>query len=193
VWIGSEIVKGIVEGLWEGLGGKALHDWMQGLGERIRNSLPFGLGRLLEGRNMPTVEELGLPAGSKIGATGRVKLPGQLTYGPMPSAAELETMRAAAEDLAKTRATAEVIPFRPPTAPTAPLAPPGAVMTPPSLLQQAKEAIPVRLDGEINNRLRVDMSPDLRAMLQEQRTSINLLRNQVEIGQSMGPAMGEAA
>jgi hypothetical protein len=63
----------------------------------------------------------------------------------------------------------------------------------PSLLQQAREAVPVRLDGEINNRLRVDMSPDLRAMLQEQRTSINLLRNQVEIGQSMGPAMGEAA
>lgn len=79
---------------------------------------------------------------------------------------------------------------QPAAAPPAPLAPTTA---PPELLAQARETA-VQLQGEIAQRLRVDMSPDLRAMLEENRTRINQLgvqvRSAVDVGLSMAPAAG---
>jgi len=102
-----------------------------------------------------------------------------------------------AETVAQADQASNVIPF--PERKPMPPAPLGAAIgapsvAQPSLLAQARET-QVRLDGEIVQRLRVDMSPDLRAQLAEQRAQIaNLsVRQQVDVGLSMSPAMGEVA
>jgi len=64
---------------------------------------------------------------------------------------------------------------------------------PPRLLEQqggVREATTQR--SEIDQRLRVDLSPELRATLQSQRTTGAPVSTQVDVGHSMEPAMGVA-
>ncbi len=64
----------------------------------------------------------------------------------------------------------------------------------PNLLQQqaAVTAAAPPQRSEIEQRLKVDLSPELRASLTSERTTGAPVRSEVEIGRSMAPAWGAA-